>query len=110
MEGKVPLVMDTLIRKGHFRHDLLHHRRYELGLTLEQLAARVGRAFSTIHTWETGLREPTPRLLARLSRALRVAPTYFYQQASQLNESKATPLVQPQSTAKRAIRRNSEIT
>ncbi len=70
----------TVIRKGRFNGTRLYQRRLELGLSLERVGARIRRNIASIHGWETGKHQPTPRSLYLLSQALRVKPHYFFEQ------------------------------
>lgn len=48
--------------------------RERLGLTQEQMAARVGVSFTTISRWERGHRPPSPMAAAALARIDRRGP------------------------------------
>lgn len=45
---------------------LIKELRHKLDLTQEQFANRVGVTFSTVNSWENGIRKPHPFLLKRL--------------------------------------------
>ncbi len=53
---------------------LLERRRKAKGLTLRQLAHRVGVHTSTAQGWESGRHEPRPNHYQKLSRVLGVDP------------------------------------
>jgi DNA-binding transcriptional regulator YiaG len=40
--------------------------RYNLGLTQEQFAAKVGVTFSTVNRWESGKSKPSPLAMRRI--------------------------------------------
>lgn len=55
--------------------ELIKERRLELGLTLKELANRVGVSESTISRWESGeIKNMRMSALAALSRELRMTP------------------------------------
>lgn len=70
-----------MIEKGKFNGKLLFHRRLELGLTIEALCKSSALNRGSICKWQAGQNNPTPKSLLRLSRALKVKPTYFYQKS-----------------------------
>ncbi len=55
----------------------LRHRRNNLGMTQEDLAARSGFSVSSITAWERGINPPTMQNLARLSEALSCNPGWL---------------------------------
>jgi len=61
---------------GKDRADTIKRLRIKLGLTQEQLAAKVGVTFSTVNRWEAGRSQPSPlawREIERLSEAAKKA-------------------------------------
>lgn len=50
----------------------LRRARIEAGLTLDEVAAKVRVATSTVHMWENGQCWPGRRLLPRVARALKL--------------------------------------
>ena len=57
---------------------IIRQRRFELGLTLEEVAQRVGVNNSTVQRWETGKIENLGRdKIAALAAALQVSPEYL---------------------------------
>lgn len=58
--------------------DRIFNRRIELGLTLEEIAAKVGVAASTISRWESGeIKNQRRDKIAALARALDTTPAYL---------------------------------
>lgn len=49
---------------------LIRVRRYYFGLTQRELAKKVGVDYTTVSSWEKGIRRPRPHSLARLATAL----------------------------------------
>lgn len=57
---------------------LIHHRRLELGLTLEDVAQRVGVGRSTVRKWEQGMIKNMRRdKIAALANILQLDPILF---------------------------------
>ncbi len=69
-----------VIEKEHFNGQRIYQRRVECGYTLEQIAVLTGRSAAAVHGWESGNLRPTARSIYLLSRALRVKPSYFFDQ------------------------------
>lgn len=58
--------------------EIIKNRRSELGLTLEEVARRVGVSRSTVLRWETGAIKDLGRdKIAALAAALHVSPEYL---------------------------------
>lgn len=57
--------------------DRLRHRRNNLGMTQEDLAARSGFSVSSITAWERGVNPPTMQSLTRLAEALSCNPGWL---------------------------------
>ena len=55
----------------------LRHRRNNLGMTQEELAARSGFSVSSITAWERGVNPPTMQSLTRLAEALSCNPGWL---------------------------------
>lgn len=55
---------------GRFRAGALRRARSKRRLTLRDLAALSGVSAVTLHSWETGTRNPSPRSLAKVAGAL----------------------------------------
>lgn len=59
-------------------YEIIGKRRRELGLTLEDVAVRVGVSRATVQRWEKGvLKNPGRDKIAALASALQVAPEYL---------------------------------
>ncbi len=59
--------------------DKIYKLRSERGLTLEELAAKIGVSKSTIQKWETGsIKEMRRDKIQALADALGVSPEYFF--------------------------------
>lgn len=59
--------------------DKIYKLRAERGLTLEELAAKIGVSKSTIQKWETGsIKEMRRDKIQALADALGVSPEYFF--------------------------------
>lgn len=59
-------------------HEIIFIRRKELGLTLEDVANRVGVSRATVQRWEKGvLQNPGRDKIAALAAALQVSPEYL---------------------------------
>lgn len=57
---------------------IIRQRRFELGMTLEDVAQKVGVASSTVQRWESGRIENLGRdKIASLATALQVSPEYL---------------------------------
>ncbi len=56
----------------------MRRRREELGLTRQQLAARLGVSVSAVGNYETGISTPKEGVLLRLFDALEAEPNYLY--------------------------------
>lgn len=57
---------------------IIRQRRFELGMTLEDVGQRVGVASSTVQRWESGQIENLGRdKIASLATALQVSPEYL---------------------------------
>lgn len=70
--------------------DLIHSRRKQLNLTLEDIASHVGVSRSTVKKWETGFIKNMRRdKMALLAEVLQIPPT------SLLFEEKASNVVKP---------------
>ncbi|MBB4931782.1 transcriptional regulator with XRE-family HTH domain [Lipingzhangella halophila] len=61
-----------------FNRERARQRRYELGLTVDQLAARIGAPKSYISQVETGAFSPGPVRFLALAGALQVAPAELW--------------------------------
>lgn len=58
--------------------EIIRKRRHELGLTLEEVAKRVGVSRATVQRWEKGvLQNPGRDKIASLAAALQVSPEYL---------------------------------
>lgn len=58
--------------------EIIRNRRSELGLTLEDVARRVGVSRGTVQRWEKGLlQNPGRDKIASLAAALQVSPEYL---------------------------------
>lgn len=58
--------------------EIIRKRRSELGLTLEEVARRVGVSRATVQRWEKGvLQNPGRDKIAALAAALQVSPEYL---------------------------------
>lgn len=58
--------------------EIIRKRRSELGLTLEEVALRVGVSRATVQRWEKGvLQNPGRDKIAALAAALQVSPEYL---------------------------------
>ena len=58
--------------------EIIRSRRSELGLTLEEIALRVGVSRATVQRWEKGiLQNPGRDKIAALAAALQVSPEYL---------------------------------
>jgi len=57
-----------------FNGERARRRRYELGLTVEQLAAAIGAPKSYVSQIETGAFAPSPTRFVALAQALRIDP------------------------------------
>ena len=58
--------------------EIIRKRRSELGLTLEDVALRVGVSRATVQRWEKGvLQNPGRDKIANLAAALQVSPEYL---------------------------------
>ena len=58
--------------------EIIATRRKELGMTLEDVANRVGVSRATVHRWEKGaLQNPGRDKIASLAAALQVSPEYL---------------------------------
>ena len=60
----------TVSGVGRFRAGALRRARARRRLTLRDLAALSGVSAVTLHSWETGTRNPSPRSLAKVASAL----------------------------------------
>ena len=60
----------TVSGVGRFRAGALRRARARRRLTLRDLAALSGVSAVTLHSWETGIRNPSPRSLAKVAAAL----------------------------------------
>ena len=60
----------TVSGVGRFRAGALRRARARRRLTLRDLAALSGVSAVTLHSWETGARNPSPRSLAKVATAL----------------------------------------
>lgn len=60
------VMQGTFMNNNDDISNLVGKLRYELGLTQEQFAQKVGVTFSTINNWENGNRKPHPYLFNRL--------------------------------------------
>jgi transcriptional regulator with XRE-family HTH domain len=65
--------VDPSHARRRFR-EALHHIRTSQGLTIRQLAERMGCAHSSVAAWEEGRRLPASDLLGRLSAELGMGP------------------------------------
>ncbi|MFW5679412.1 MAG: helix-turn-helix domain-containing protein [Pseudomonadota bacterium] len=60
----------------------IRRRRTELGLTQEQLGARIALSYQQIQKYERGANAITARKLVDLGRALDVSPAYFFEEVA----------------------------
>lgn len=58
----------------HFNGQAARRRRFELGLTLEALAAKAGVSISHLSQIENGVYQPSPTTFAPIAQALRIDP------------------------------------
>lgn len=73
--------MTQILKKGKkaiFKGELLYDKRIRLGLTLKDIAKKVGLSMNAVHQWESGVCKPGPKSMRKLSKALEVDPEYFF--------------------------------
>ena len=66
--------LQELLKTPHGRLWIIHQLR---GLTLKQIAERVGYAAPTVYRWESGVGTPTEEQWGLLAEALDVAPRWL---------------------------------
>lgn len=81
MTGKEKHPVDVLVG-GHIRQ-----RRWELGVTQQQLAQMVGIKFQQIQKYETGMNRVSASRLWDISKALKVDISYFFNNAEQADRA-----------------------
>lgn len=64
----------TAVRWG----EAIRERRVLLGMTQEELAAKVGTRQATVSRWERGERVPSHHFLPRIAAALKTRPEKFF--------------------------------
>ena len=70
--------MTILKKKEKFIGDMLYHRRFSLGFSLDKLSAKIRRSKNAVYKWEVGINKPNAQSLYLLAKALKVKPDYFY--------------------------------
>lgn len=57
---------------------IIREMRIKSGLTQEQLGALVGKAGSTVRSWELGLSYPQPKTIIQLCEILKATPNELF--------------------------------
>lgn len=60
--------------------DVIYSLRMKAGLKPEELASRAKVSFSTVYKTETGMSEPSARILKKLAKALGVEASFILKQ------------------------------
>ena len=93
LTGRRPSAMSRL-RLGEIDRQVaarVRTRRIVLGMTMQQLATMVGVTYQQLYKYESGTNRIAAARLNAMARALDVAPGYFFEDASELQQDEVTP-------------------